>query len=129
MSAPSVTEFRVTFPEFTSDLYQDAQVTMWLGFAQSMVNECRWGSLYNLGCYLVTAHNLVLSARDQAAVDAGGVAGEMTGPVASKSVDKVAVSYSTGDAAIKDGAAWNLSTYGVRYKTMARIFSTGGLVV
>jgi hypothetical protein len=128
MSAPSLSDFRQTFPEFGDlTIYPDASVTLWLGFATQMVNETRWGSLYNLGVYLVIAHNLILAARDQASADAGGIAGEMTGPVSSKGVDKVSVSYDTGSATMQGAGAWNLSTYGVRYLQLSRMFGAGGM--
>lgn len=126
MPAPTVSDFRSTFPEFADDLYSDDQVTTWLTFAQSMVNECRWGSLYGLGVSLVAAHNLYLGAKNQDAALGGGTPGEVTGSVASKSIDKVSVGYA--DNATFEGAGdWNLSTYGVRYLRTARQMGAGGL--
>jgi hypothetical protein len=128
MAAPSLTEFRSTFPEFApDDLYSDGQVNLWLTFALQMANEQRWGTLYSLGVYLVTAHNLYLSARDQATAEAGGVPGEVTGSVSSKAVDKVSVSYDTGAVAMEKAGDWALSTYGIRYLRMARLMGAGGL--
>jgi hypothetical protein len=51
----------------------------------------------------------------------------MTGPVASKSIDKVSVSYDTAAAAMKDAGDFNLTTYGVRYLRIAKMMGAGGL--
>jgi hypothetical protein len=121
-------QLRLDFPEFSDTTkYPDSLVQMWLTVAQSLVNASRWMELTNIGIELVTAHHLVLSARDEMASASGGVPGTMTGPQASKAVDKVSVSYDTGAASLEDGGFWNLTSYGVRYLTLARMMGAGGL--
>ncbi|MDW3684900.1 DUF4054 domain-containing protein [Cupriavidus sp. CV2] len=121
-------QFRQDFPEFSDTTrYTDAVVDFWLIVAVSLVNECRWGVLTDQGIELVTAHHLVLAARDEAAENVGGIPGQMTGPLASKSVDKVSSSYDTGAATIEDGGFWNLTSYGVRYLTLAKLMGMGGV--
>ncbi|CAJ0719394.1 hypothetical protein LMG6871_02834 [Ralstonia edaphis] len=121
-------DFRTDFPEFTdSTKYTDASIQFWMGIAVSFVNPDRWGVLTDLGVALVTAHHLVLGQRDQAAAAVGGVPGEIKGPTASKSVDKVSVSYDTGAVALSDAGFWNLTTYGVRFMTIARAMGAGGM--
>ncbi|CAJ0737704.1 hypothetical protein R16034_00818 [Ralstonia edaphis] len=124
----TLTDFRTDFPEFTDTAkYTDASITFWMGIAVSLVNPDRWGVLTDQGIELVTAHHLVLAQRDQAAAAVGGVPGEVKGPTASKSVDKVSVSYDTGAVALTDAGFWNLTTYGVRFMTIARTMGAGGM--
>jgi hypothetical protein len=126
MPAPSLSDFRVTLSEFAdTTAHPDASITIWLTLAVNMVNECRWGALYNLGVYLVTAHNLVLGARDQATIPAGGIPGEMTGAIASKSVDKVSVSYDTNAATLANAGEWALTSYGTRFLRLSRQMGAG----
>lgn len=122
------TTFRTTLPAFASEVaYPDATVNLWLAAAKLMVNADRWMEMTDTGIALVTAHYLVLESRSQAAASRGGTAGEMNGPTSSKSVDKVSVSYDTSAATIEGAGAWNLTSYGVRYLTLARMFGAGGI--
>lgn len=122
-----VAQFREDFPEFSDTTkYPDSVVQFWLTVSVSLVNPCRWGVLTDQGIELCTAHHLVLAARDEQAAAVGGIPGQMTGPLSSKAVDKVSASYDTGAATIDDGGFWNLTTYGVRYLTLARMMGAGG---
>ncbi|MGA4275581.1 DUF4054 domain-containing protein [Ralstonia nicotianae] len=121
-------QFRADFPEFADKTkYPDSLVQMWLTVAASLVNPTRWMELTNLGLELVTAHHLALAQRDQAAAAVGGTPGEVKGPTTSKSVDKVSMSYDSGAATLTDAGFWNLTTYGVRFLTIARCMGAGGL--
>ncbi|GAA7770968.1 hypothetical protein RN01_29820 [Cupriavidus sp. SHE] len=121
-------QFRLDFPEFADDTkYTDASVEFWLTVSESLVNPCRWGVLTDQGIELCTAHHLVLAARDEATAAIGGTPGQVTGPQSSKAVDKVSASYDTGAATIDDAGMWNLTTYGVRYLTLARLMGAGGM--
>ncbi len=121
-------KFRRDFPEFADTArYPDSTVSFWLTVSESLVNPCRWGVLTDQGIELCTAHHLVLAARDQQAAAVGGIPGQMTGPLSSKAVDKVSASYDTGAGTIDDGGFWNLTTYGVRYLTLARMMGAGGI--
>ena len=121
------TQFRLDFPEFADSIqYPDSLIAFWLGVAASLVNASRWMELTNLGLELVTAHHLVLSARDELATATGGVPGELKGPTSSKSVDKVSISYDTSAATLSDAGMWNLTSYGVRFLGLARMMGAGG---
>lgn len=120
-------QLRSDFPEFANPVtYPDSLVNTWLTVAASLVNATRWAELTNIGMELVTAHHLALSARDQAAAAVGGVPGEMTGPTSAKSVDKVSKSYDTGAASLSDAGFWALSSYGIRFLSLARMMGAGG---
>lgn len=121
-------QLRSDFPEFANTVtYPDSLISVWLTVAASLVNPARWAELTNLGIELVTAHHLVMAQRDQAAAAVGGAPGEIKGPTASKSVDKVSVSYDAGAAMLSDAGFWALSSYGIRFLTLARAMGSGGL--
>lgn len=120
--------FRAAFSEFADEtVYPDALIQMWLTYAASMVNATRWGVLTTLGVQLVAAHNVVLSARDEAAGSAGAAPGTASGPVSSKSIDRLSVSYDAGAIAIAGGGSWNMTSYGIRYITLSQTMGGGAL--
>lgn len=124
----TIEQFRRDFPEFTdASVYPDAQVQFWMTLAKRLVNETRWGDLTSQGIELATAHYLVLARRNQRVAEKGGIAGGQVGPESSKSVDKVSVSYDTAAARLDGGGAWNLTTYGIQYLNLCRLFGAGGL--
>ena len=128
MTTLTPSQFRSDFPEFANaTVYPDSIVQMWLTVAASLVNGARWMELTNIGLVLVTAHHLVLSARDQTAASVGGVPGLMTGPTSAKSVDKVSTSYDTAAATLDNAGFWALSSFGIRFLTLARMMGAGGL--
>jgi len=121
-------QFRSDFPEFANTTtYPDSSVQLWITVSTSLVNECRWMELTNLGIELITAHQLVLSARDQLAASVGGIPGEVKGPTTSKSVDKVSVGYDASAVTLDDAGFWAMSAYGLRFLTLARMMGAGGL--
>ncbi|WAL80960.1 DUF4054 domain-containing protein [Pandoraea sp. XJJ-1] len=122
------TDFRSYFPEFSDTAkYPDSQVEFWMVVAVSLVDPDRWGVLADQGVCLVTAHHLVVANQDQTVSAAGGIPGEVKGATASKSVDKVSVGYDTKSVTIDGVGFWNMSKYGIRYLTLARMFGAGGL--
>lgn len=124
------TQFRSDFPEFSDPTkYSDTLIQMWLTVAASLVNSCRWMELTNIGIELVTAHHLVMAFKDETAAASGGAPGTIQGPTASKSIDKVSVSYDTSSAMLSDAGFWALSSYGLRYLSLARMMGAGGLQI
>lgn len=95
--------------------------------AVSMVNSTRWGELTDLGVSLVTAHHLALGARDTQLSTAGGIPGQSSAPMSSKAVDKVSASYDTGAVTIQDAGFWNMTSYGIRFISLARMMGAGGM--
>ncbi|WP_313905205.1 DUF4054 domain-containing protein [Robbsia andropogonis] len=130
MSNMDSTDFRAQFTEFEDQTrYTDASINTWLTVAVMLVNADRFGPLTDYAVGLVAAHHLVIAFKDSAASSAGGVPGAITGPTSSKSVDKVSVSYDTGAVSLDSAGFWGMSSYGLRYLTMARTFGAGGFQV
>lgn len=130
--------FRLYLPEFISTVtYPDSAVNFWIAIAGIMLPKQTWGlgsptavspptTMLDIGAALFVAHNLVLEARNQKAVNAGGIpGGGAGGPVTSESVGGVSRSYDTSAAINLDAGPWNLTTYGTRFVFMARLVGKG----
>lgn len=119
--------FRTAFPEFLSNTdFPYDTIEFWLDIATETLPASRWGSLFDVGCYLWTAHHLVMSRRDVQAAS-GGLPGTVKGPLTAQAVDKVSASYDASSVALTGGADFNTTTYGVRFLRLARLMGTGGV--
>lgn len=122
-------QFREQFPELSGAT--DAQIAFWLGLAQKRLNAKVWADLHDTGCLLFAAHNLSRlgvtaesgGAYDGEAVDAQG------SMVASKSVEKVSISYDNGSGAIAEAGEWNSTRYGRQFCELMMIVGTAGAVL
>lgn len=120
--------FRTALPEFAdATRYPDPVVQLQLTVAYTLLREDVWGSMLDTAAGWVAAHFLVLATKTQSAAAAGRAPGAVTGVQASKSVDKVSVSYDTKASTNEDAAFWNLTSYGVQFLWFARMFGAGGV--
>lgn len=128
--AVTTASFRQQFPEF-SDLgnYPDVMLQLWLDQMTKMLDAGRWGDLLDLGLSLATAHQLSIARQRQLSVAFGGAPGAASGPVQSKGVDKVNVSYDTGAVNEEGAGHWNLTSYGQQYIRLARQIGIGPIQV
>lgn len=129
MTTLTADALRGKFTEFASpERFPDGLLDFWLEIADSNVNGCRWGTLYDMGRMLYAAHNIVLERRAQDEAENGATPGMSTvGMVNNKSVDKVSIGYDTTSIALEGAGDWNLTIYGQRYIRMARRMGAGGL--
>lgn len=119
---------RALYPEFSNtSKYPDIMITNWVTVAASMINAARWGELTDYGTSLFVAHRLAVQARAVRAAQFGKTPGEATGPVTSKGVDKVNVSYDVSSVVEEGAGFWNLTTYGQEYIRQARLMGAGGM--
>lgn len=119
-------QFRKVFPEFSDiDRYPDAQLTFWATLATAQVDACRWDTMATLGIQLYVAHEITLAASNASSGRVGGPPGGVSGPVQSKAVGSVNVSYDTQQIAEKDAGYWNLTNYGRQFIRLARLFGSG----
>ncbi len=123
-------QFRYDFPEFNSTTtYPNSQIEFWLNLAYMLINPNRWKRMTDLGAELFVAHHITIEARNQAEANNGGIPGQNTGPVSSKSVDKVSISYSTGDSIDPGAGHWNLTSYGTRFHKLLLLFGAGPIQI
>lgn len=127
----TVAEFTEDFPEFSVGPYTSTTpiIQRALTIAESITDERRWAALYRLGVELYAAH--LLSLRKLAYDDAqgGGTSGQESGPMASRSVGPVSVSYDSASTAKSTPDELNLTTYGRRYASYANMVGMGGKFV
>lgn len=124
--AITVAQFRANLTEFSSTVaYPDAAVSMWLTWAYTFLGARRWGIALDLGAQLYAAHNLVLERLANAEASNGAPPGTFTGPVSSKTVGELTISYDPGMGINKDDAQWGLTHYGTRFVKLARQFGAG----
>ena len=129
----TVDTFREDFPEFGvspgSGAFSDARIEFWLGIATVMLNAERWDTLLDHGIELFIAHHLAMDRNNVVAGATGGAVGQTQGPLASKSVDKVAASYSTGEVTLENAGHWNLTTYGIQFYQRMKMHGAGPIHV
>jgi hypothetical protein len=120
--------FRQTFPEFADTVeYPGAQIAFWIATGSKFLNAERFADIYDFALQLYTAHHLTIAKRNQLSAQAGGAPGTLNGPVASKTVDKVSVSYDTSAVTLADAGFWNATGYGVQFFQLVRMFGAGGI--
>jgi hypothetical protein len=131
MAQITVDLFLVNFPEFAVDrsLYPNSKIQFWLDLAYRRLTAARWANLLDTGAQLYTAHNIVLEAQALKAAQSGGIPGISTGPINSKSVDKVSVGYDTSAASMENAGDYNLTTYGIRYWKLVQIVGSGAVQI
>ncbi|HBS58611.1 MAG TPA: DUF4054 domain-containing protein [Firmicutes bacterium] len=116
-------------------LVDPAIVGMYIGMADAIVKEARWRRQWKFAMGLFIAHFLTLYLQSLADANSTAAqvvaAGQTRGLVSSKSVGDVSVSYdfSTIAQGLDGWAAWNLTTYGMQYATLARMTGKGGMYV
>lgn len=124
------TTLRALYPEFANaTTYPDASINAWIAQAALQLDPGRWGTLLDFGTTLYVCHRIALAARNAKIATFGGMPGQASGPVQSKSVDKVSESFDTASAAEEGAGFWNLTTYGQEYIRIARQVGAGPLVV
>jgi hypothetical protein len=131
-------QFQLDFPEFSNSvLYTASQFAFYQNFASLMLTPV-WGqpapagqpyTMYDIGTELFIAHNLALEAVNQQAASAGAPPGTTGGPVSSKAAGPVSVSYDIAAVLAADGGWWNLTNYGTRFISLARLLGAGPTTV
>ncbi|WP_315313119.1 DUF4054 domain-containing protein [Pantoea vagans] len=127
-SLPSITDFRTAFPQFAdATKYPDPQVEFRLNLADIMLSEKVTGKkMFPYLVELFVAHYMALWLADRNAAAVGGAGGSTNGVQASKSVDKVSVSYDTGATLNPDAGFWNNTRYGAEFWQLIIMFGAGG---
>lgn len=125
---PTVEQFRVAFPQFSDPVrFPDIPITFRLNLADIMLSEKTTGKeMFPYLVGLFVAHYMTLWLADSKAVLMGGAGGSTNGVQASKSVDKVSVSYDTGATLNPDAGFWNNTRYGAEFWQLIIMFGAGG---
>lgn len=124
--AVSVAQFRANFPAFTSaTAYPDASVNFWLTWAYLFLSPQRWGKALDLGAQLFVAHNVTLDYLGASEGANGAPSGMATGPIVSKTVGELTITYEVTSGVNEDDQHWALTFYGTRFVKLARQFGSG----
>ena len=122
----NLSQFRADFPEFADVLrFPDSSLTFWSGIGEQLISEDRFGGLYVQAVELFAAHNITLAAGNAAASSAGSLPGGASGPVSSKAVGSVNVSYDNASVMLPNAGHWNQTTYGRQYISLVRLIGQG----
>lgn len=116
--------FRETLPEFeNTELYPDKVILLQMTIAQKLLSECAWGDMYNYAVCLLTAHLLVL--KDASTSNSSGkVNGNGVQSIASKTVDRVSISYNP-PAGYDASNSFSATSYGRLYLDLIKLFGVG----
>ncbi len=127
-SLPTPADFRRDFPQFTDTVtYPEAQIQFRLNLADILLSEKVTGTrVFPYLVELFVAHYMALFAQDQRSAAVGGAGGSSSGVQASKSVDKVSVSYDTSATLNPDAGFWNNTRYGAEFYQLITMFGAGG---
>jgi hypothetical protein len=118
-------QFRANFTAFRNPtIYSDAMVQFWLQLAYQLLNPWLWGALLDVGAQLFTAHNLVLEGVATAEAANGAPPAQVVGPVVTKTVGELTITYDVASGVDPSDTSWNLSTYGTRFIKMAKQIGT-----
>lgn len=124
--AITAAQMRVNFPEFASNVkYSDGLVNFWIQWAYLLLDSCRWRQALDLGAQLYVAHNLSLEGLAGAEGANGAPPGMTVGPVVSKTVGELTVTYDVASGINEGDQHWALTNYGTRFIKFARQFGTG----
>lgn len=123
-------DFRTALPEFANTIsFTDSMLNYWLTLAPKLLNQSRWGNLYDHGIQNFVAHNVVLEALAKKTADVGGVPGLTKGAISSESPGSVSVSYDTGAVTIEGAAHWNETLYGRRFMLLVKTVGMGPISI
>ena len=116
MSAPSLTTFRIRFPEFVASADPVAQ--FWIDDVVAELSVPNWGDCYPVAVETLAAHRLALSLQRQAQI-AQGIT-PTVGAVQSASADGLSVSLAVSRAATGSGRESYLAQtpYGLEYLSL-----------
>ena len=118
--------FKSRYAEFSA--VSDATVQIYLDDAGLELDEGRWGSLYDRGIYALAAHFISLAQR---AALGGSTGAGASGPLASKSIGDVSLSYAwTSGAGQTRNQDYYLATiYGQDYLRLVSVVGYGMVAV
>jgi len=132
--------FRIDFTEFSSTVtYTNSSIGYWLNMGNLLINSSLLGgspdtpsnppaTLFDIALELFTAHNLVLEQPAQLTAENNGVPGVTTGPISSKRVGPVSVSYDVAAGVDPDDGQYNLTIYGTRFINLYKLAGAPGIV-
>lgn len=118
--------FKEHFPELSAAT--EEQISFWFKLAEKRFKPAVWKDLWDEGCELYVAHNLArlaVTAESQGAYEGASIDPQGS-VVASKSVEKVSISYDTSSSNIEGAGEWNSTRYGRQLYELMMIVGAAG---
>lgn len=121
----TVESFRAAFPVYADRIkYPDAQIQFYIDLGYKLHNVDRWGDILDFGVSLWVAHSLAIDSQS-----AGTTPGAIRGTVTSMSADGISWSRDLNSAVDPLAGHWNLSSYGLRWRSLVNLVGGGPLYV
>ena len=98
---------------------------MFVNLASASISQLRWQDSWSFGMALFIAHYATLYQQSSSSV----MAGLAKGVQVSKSVGDVSVSYQAITSGLESWGAWNLTSFGQQFLTMAKMIGAGPMLV
>lgn len=138
----TIENFKNDYPQFfskdtnppTCELVPDSILNVIEDIVNNIVDKCRWGSWWYLGCGYAMAHlvQMFINGTQQPGSSKQALmANSLTGYVTSKQVDDLSITYDLSFITdkLKDYGLWTLTTYGIQWASLARLFYKGNMYV
>lgn len=123
-------KFRDMFPELECPAdYTEPRINIAISIAAKFMNEQRWGTWFEYGLGLLTAHRITLTKKSQVEAEFGLIPGAAEGVLTSKSADKVSLSFDASSTVEEGGGFYNLTRYGQEWLRLAKMVGAGPLQV
>lgn len=119
MITPS--SFKVRFPEFAC--ITEERIQLFIDDSVVILNEAYWGTKYDLGLYYLSAHSLYMASN----TEDGNIV--TSGPIASRAVDGVSVSYAVSSSDDVSDNYYRYTRYGQRYISLRKTLGVPAAVV
>lgn len=121
--------FAEIFPEFGENYFPTPQVEFYIAEGYAQLSQRRLKDRLDYAVMLFAGHKLSLAKRAKELGESGGRVGDVVAPIASKSVDKVSVGFSTSETATDGAGEWNATSYGQQLWTLLRQYNAGPVYV
>ena len=120
-------DIRTRYPEFSdATAFPDARIQLFIDDAETELAPIEWGIHYDRGMSALTAHFLSIATMT---ANGGGTSGSL-GPVASRSVGDVSLSFGGMGGGLTQMENYFLTTpYGQEYWRMVQLYGVGMLTV
>ena len=137
----TVENFLEVYPQFgintTTNTYNvpEMVIQMYLEMADSRIKESRWHKSWKIGMCLFIAHYCTLYLQTVSTPEDGqqviASAGQIQGLQTSMSADGVSIGkdYSTIVKSEENANDFNLTTFGIQFLSLAKLFGRGGFTV
>lgn len=122
MPVPTPADLKARYPEFAQA--DDTQVGLVISEAALEVDQKAWGKFYQAGVLALAAHMLFIQGRR-----GGTGAGALPGPVTSKKVGEIALSYAAPPIKSTAEAMYASTAYGQRYLQLRQLIAIGITVI